>query len=157
MKLSIAMMLGRVTCKMKAGDWNTCALGAAGNAVGVPNFVKTPEWPAPDDLRPHLLFAKWPWLLSEAPQPFERFFYCGAPYYEGLGSAWYGRITRRFDHEVCTGQMTFEQLADYVTSIEPECGECNKFVCSCVKAGENVGWVVEGPAVLVGYKEKETW
>jgi hypothetical protein len=141
---------------MKAGDWNTCALGAAGNAVGIPNFVKTP--------RQQLLFAKWPWLVSEVPQPFEpfeRIVYCGASYYyEGLGSPWHpwhGRITRRFDEEVCAGRMTFEQLVDYMASIEPECGECNKFVCSCVKAEESVGWVVEGPAVLVGYKEKETW
>ena len=35
MKLSEAMMLGSTTVKMVAGDWNSCVLGAACNAMGV--------------------------------------------------------------------------------------------------------------------------
>jgi hypothetical protein len=30
--------------------------------------------------------------------------------------------------------MTFEQLVDYVRSVEPSCGECNRFECTCVKS-----------------------
>ena len=35
---------------------------------------------------------------------------------------------------VMKGKITFEQFVDHVRSIEPECGECNSFVCTCVKA-----------------------
>ena len=35
MKLSEAIMLGSSTCKMERGNWNTCALGAAANAIGI--------------------------------------------------------------------------------------------------------------------------
>ena len=39
---------------------------------------------------------------------------------------------------VCAGTQTFEELVDYVRSIEPECGECNTYVCTCKKTVEPV-------------------
>lgn len=54
----------------------------------------------------------WPWLSTE----------------------YFGVITAKFDTEVCYGHMTLEQLVDYVRSVEPSCGECNRFNCSCVKS-----------------------
>ena len=42
-------------------------------------------------------------------------------------------IWGKFDHMVCKGEMTFEELVDWVKSIEPECGECNEYQCICVK------------------------
>jgi hypothetical protein len=32
---------------------------------------------------------------------------------------------------VMMGQYTFEQLVDYVASVEPSCGDCNRFDCAC--------------------------
>jgi hypothetical protein len=39
-------------------------------------------------------------------------------------------ITLKFDTDVCTGNMTIEQLVNYVQSVEPAC-YCNTFNCSC--------------------------
>ena len=119
MKLSEAMLLGSATCKMVAGDWNSCALGAAGNAVGIPQF---------DNILARALWIQdtWPWLrnISRVQE------YKGAE----LTINYCEEIWTRFDNEVVGGAMTLEQLVDYVKSIEPQCGECNKFECTCVKA-----------------------
>ena len=32
---------------------------------------------------------------------------------------------------VCRGEITEEQLADWVRSVEPACGDCNRFNCDC--------------------------
>jgi hypothetical protein len=112
MKLSEAMMLGSVTCKMIPGDWNSCALGCAGNAIGIPKSVML------DGLgRAEAIRAYWPWLAKTS-QPYV---------------PWSEEIWQRFDKGVCEGEMTMEQLADYVRSVEPSCGECNVFQCSCPK------------------------
>lgn len=58
MHLSTAMMLGSTTCKMEAGNWNSCGIGCAGNAIGIPN-TENPD----DRLVP--LFNAWPWLSDE--------------------------------------------------------------------------------------------
>lgn len=116
MKLSEAMMLGSTTCKMQATNWNTCAMGAAANAVGVPQGIATARLAAIKKI--------WPWLKGDsADANFPRF---GPAHH--LAAIW-----RRFDNRVVWGEMTLEQLVDYVRSIEPECGECNRFECSCVK------------------------
>jgi len=105
MKLSEAMMLGSTTCKMLPADINSCALGCAGNAVGIPLCVaREGGWQ-----RLQAIQDRWPWLsdsLSEV-------------------------IWTLFDNHVCCGEMTLEQLVDYVRSVEPACGECNQFECSC--------------------------
>jgi hypothetical protein len=118
MRLSEAMMLGSTTCKMIPNDWNSCALGAAGNAVGIPQANKKvlgQSQICPDgNLRIGKIGDAFPWLLDNY-------------------HAFMGVIYHLFDRDVCEGKMTFEQLIDYVRSIEPECGECCKFECSCVK------------------------
>ncbi len=110
MKLSEAMMLGSVTCKMVPGDWNSCGLGCAGNAVGIPQSERKKGAG-----RSRLICDNWPWLRG----------------YDGDGNFWNRRVWERFDFQVCEGKMTFEQLVDYVRSVEPECGECNQFKCVC--------------------------
>lgn len=115
MKLSVAMMLGdslRIRNEMTTlseGDrgYCGCAIGAGVLAVGGTHSVDY-----------HTLF---PWLL-------EPFFDNG----QGIMRNYWGAISRRFI-QVMHGGMTYEQLADWVRSVEPECGECNKFVCTCAK------------------------
>ena len=43
MRLSTAMMLGSTTCKMVPADWNSCGLGCAANAVGIPEATPKTE------------------------------------------------------------------------------------------------------------------
>lgn len=107
MRLSDAMILGSLTCKMEPMNLRSCALGAAANACGLVEF------------KPHsfarldAIFEAWPWLATNT----HRFCH---------------EITTRFDKSVCAGAMTIEQLIEYVRSIEPSCGMCNEFRCTCV-------------------------
>lgn len=124
MRLSEAMMLGSTTCKMVPGDWNSCALGCAGNAVGIEEYATFQGRG-----REEVIAIKWPWIEARNDD----------------GNRWMGEIWYRFDHDVCDGNMTLEQLVDYVRSIEPECGTCNSFQCSCPKTAA----VTEGESTLV--------
>lgn len=127
MRLSEAMMLGSVTCKMVPNDWNSCALGCSGNAVGIPEATpKTffgSDQICPDGrVRIEHIAEVWPWLndrMGNFAIP-EGNLVCG------MEAVW-----SRFDFQVCTGAMTLEQLSDYVRSIEPECGDCCRFECTC--------------------------
>lgn len=110
MKLSEAMMLGSSTCKMVPADWNSCALGAAANAVGIPFAKDHTE----ESARIDAMIKYWPWLYDDK------------GYTQEFHTIW-----ATFDDRVCKGLMTYEQLVDYVKSIEPECGECNQFKCTC--------------------------
>jgi hypothetical protein len=118
------MMLGSATCKLHRGDWNTCALGAAANAVGIvsENRYTPNRWLA--------IYAKWPWLAQFPKKP-------SYPHsvkdHWGQYCDWGKKIAHVFDYEVCTGQTTFERLVDWVKSVEPQCGECNRFECACEK------------------------
>lgn len=118
MKLSEAMMLGSTTCKMIPGDWNSCALGCAGNAVSIPQGVGLACLIGADSdgpiYRNRLIYDAFPWLLECTPE-----------------GSWSGIVWYIFDNQVCLGKVTFEQLVDYVASVEPECGECNRFECTC--------------------------
>jgi len=114
MKLSDAMVLGTTTCKMKAGDINSCAIGAACNAVGM---KEQGDWRGVDGFsRYRESRLVWPWLNSPSPSRY--------------GDAM-RNIYLLFDLEVCEGTMTFEELIQYVRSVEPSCGDCNEFECSC--------------------------
>jgi hypothetical protein len=142
MKLSEAMMLGSTTCKMEAGNWDSCALGCAGNAVGIEQTKYPVNSLLPDGVTPpwKAIYNQWPWLEQnrEDSSPvnyvmpngtFEtRINYLNC---EFLPAATH--IYNRFDSMVCKGLMTLEQLVDYVRSIEPECGDCNRFDCLCVQ------------------------
>lgn len=108
MRLSEAMMLGSTMCKMEEGNWDSCALGSAANAIGLEKKHNTDE-------RIDEIYSAWPWLRGGQ-----------------ISGIWV-----RFDHCVVPGLMTLEQLVDYVRSIEPSCGECNRFECTCVKTEQH--------------------
>jgi hypothetical protein len=59
----------------------------------------------------------WPWLLD------------GGYRYDVKISIYFIRVH--------LGERTFEQLVDYVRSVEPDCGDCCKFECSCVQKMDN--------------------
>lgn len=107
MKLSTAMMLGSTTCKMKWGNIQTCAIGAALNALGEPTKHRYER-----------AIELWPWLDAPSPHDTDHLM----------------DIYTRFDTQVCRGRMTLEQLADYIKSVEPDCGDCNRFICTCAAA-----------------------
>lgn len=129
MRLSDAMLMGRNLCSMEAGNWNSCALGVAGTAVGVPRARVVVLHSDNPGIRPSLrilylmedestrgeaIRAKFPWIKDVVgPHSYQR------------------AIFERFDDAVCCGRMTFEQLVDYVRSVEPDCETCCKFECSC--------------------------
>lgn len=110
MKLSEAMMLGSTTCKMIPKDWDSCALGAAANAIGIPHYVGVDYFNRIADI-----VKEWSWILEFSSE-----------------GQYLTFIFHKFDDEVCGGKMTFEELVDYVISVEPKCGECNSFACTCV-------------------------
>lgn len=134
MKLSDAMNLGATLCSMEAGNWNSCALGVAGTAVGVPQarVVKLHDNQAvrpafrnlylleDESTRGEAIMEKFPWLRD-------------TNYAEGNPLKSFSRcIFERFDNKVCGSEtITFEQLVDYVRSVEPDCDTCCKFECSC--------------------------
>jgi hypothetical protein len=123
MRLSEAMMLGAATCKMEPGDIRSCAIGAGLNAEGDQSFAIGRYFAAS---------RIWPWLGELKTLRGDRF----------LVPDMMGRITRRFDDEVCYGEMTLEQLVDYVRSIEPDC-DCNRFNCDCKAAAPETAELVE--------------
>jgi hypothetical protein len=126
MRLSTAIILGSSTCLMKPGDWNSCALGCAANAVGMPqaifNFDNRIIYKMPDGhSRREWILNEWPWLRNK----------------DKTGGDFAVRIYMRFDYGVCDGNLTLEQLADFVKSVEPDC-DCNRFNCDCKKTGKEV-------------------
>jgi hypothetical protein len=128
MKLSEAMMLGSVTCKMESANFDSCALGAAANAVGLPEAELCISGCRLIPIKEY-----WPWLreLSRGKEGHSDDYVS----MHGGESDWAQQIFYRFDRSVVWGRsMTLEELVDYVRSIEPECGECNRFYCSCKKA-----------------------
>lgn len=132
MRLSDAMLMGRNLCSMEAGNWNSCALGVAGTAVGVPQarVIKfkgeVPKGVRPSfynlyemengETRSQAIGEKFPWLYT----------------FQHLSNqTWMRKVFTLFDDAVTKGSMTFEQLVDYVRSVEPDCETCCKFECSC--------------------------
>lgn len=110
MKLSDAIMMGSMLGRMESSDINTCALGVAATAVGIP-LQKALVIPDVID-RYRAIADRWPWLSSN-------------------NSEKMNDIMELFDNNVSTGHMTLDQLVDHVRSIEPPCGECCSFDCCC--------------------------
>jgi hypothetical protein len=123
MRLSEAIMLGSATCKLSPADINACAFGCALNSMGVPHSSLFPETNGIGGKEyARYLEARriWPWI-GDIMQS---------------GAVSFGtHIFTAFDNNVCSGEMTLEQLVDYVRSIEPDC-DCNRFNCDCAKPGE---------------------
>jgi hypothetical protein len=101
MRLSEAMALGRVTCVLEKGNWNSCALGCAANAVGIP------QWGNAGRDRYVPILAYWPWLDRPCP--------CGRCDCSAARHIW-----SMFDDKVCFSEMTMEQLIDWVRLHEPK-------------------------------------
>ena len=120
MKLSEAMMLGdslrrrdpRIYLGGSEGCRYGCAIGGAVLATGYETEQSAGE----------LAVERWPWLNEERPNRCSTY------------AAYIGCDSKAGFTAVIEGKITFEQLVDYVRSIEPECGECNRFQCTCVKA-----------------------
>lgn len=120
MKLSEAMMLGDLMRKRVNHIYLSvhpdgacgCAIGGATLAMG-----RTGN----EDHE-----ALWPWLREKGPHG--RLW----DYVIGIGAA----DGNPSFTEVMRGHITFEQLVDYVRSIEPACGECNRFECTCAPKEE---------------------
>lgn len=153
MKLSEAIMLGSTTVKMVPGDINSCALGAACNAMGVGKHhearVKVRDegednlhWTTLAGRRAGLspvidviildryeeLRKLWPWIRTEMPHvgSLQEYQSCFTMSY----AHW---IVRTFDAVVCHGGTTLEWLVDQVRAVEPDCAECNRFNCKCAE------------------------
>ncbi len=148
MKLSEAVMLGSATVKMVPGDIDSCALGAACTAVGIAkhhtaHLMNVSEgafyWTTPagreQRYAPVIKFTDrydemlkmWPWLNAAVP------WVQTAQQHDGgrKSVACWNLVAGRFDMVVCRGEQTLEQLVDTVVSMEPECGDCNRFRCTC--------------------------
>lgn len=103
MRLSDAMVLGSTLVKMHPGCWETCAIGAAASAVGIPV----------DDARVESIIDEWPWLQANN----DRYFM---------------EILTLFDQKVCQHRMSMEALIAYVRQIEPPC-DCGVRDCVCAR------------------------
>ena len=116
MKLSEAMVLGDVLRERNPSVWIAgdgscgCALGGAALATGH-SEKELITWIMARNCETTEWFQfLWPWLSTDNVRDISKMF-----------------------SDVCRAQMTFEQLVDYVRSIEPECGTCCKFSCDCPK------------------------
>lgn len=121
MRLSEAMLLGdsmrrrtnSVYLLGEQGEYCGCAIGGALLAVGVGRSIGENN-----------LFAisrVFPWIMDVWKQDIE----------------WKVKIAFTKNEEdpsfqkVLEGKCTFEQLVDYVRSVEPDCGTCCSFTCTC--------------------------
>lgn len=100
MRLSEAILLGRVTVTPRSGQLASCALGMAANARGI-------------DADYQKINREWPWLAKRLVLPCECF--CAG---EGML-----QIAHLFDSHVMSPYakptLTLEQLVDWVRSVEP--------------------------------------
>lgn len=123
MRLSEAIMLGITTVKLQAKNINSCAIGCALNAMGIP-MVERPFELSGHAVRNREAIKLWPWLGSIE---------FGSPQFNGYGR----RIWAMFDLEVCTGEASIEQLVDDVRKCEPDC-DCCRFGCDCAQTPAEV-------------------
>lgn len=117
MRLSTAMMLGDVLRERDGSLYLTvsggracgCAIGGAYLAIGRTRVD-------------HQTMSEFPWLMDIGPDG------------QNCWTAQIGcGVSGISFNSVMRGDFTFEQLVDYVRSVEPSCGDCNKFDCSCVQ------------------------
>ena len=66
--------------------------------------------------------SRWPWLRDNSIEPVW-FIINNGNKYEYI-------VTIGF-FQVCSGKLTFEQLIQWIRSVEPKCAECCRFDCSC--------------------------
>lgn len=117
MKLSEAFILASmVETPVREHDWDHCALGCAGNVAGVPPEIEVTLMGTTFSLheRPDTLVNKWPWLNEENKQYHDTYLW---------------QISNMFEDGV-----SLTEIANYVRAVEPECGQCCRFDCTCEKA-----------------------
>ena len=120
MKLSTAIIAGMQTLRFNAADPDCDVFGAAASAVGIPRFGATSEEIM---ARQEAILGYWPWLERNI-------LVQGEDYYRSLMM----EIEYRFDQQVCGGNSSLSDLLSYIRSLEPECGECCSYGCTCERA-----------------------
>lgn len=129
MHLSEAVLLGDLIRTRDAGcylRWPADEVGPCGCAIGgavmaVRSGITRQDIAAGYDTNGYSLAeAIWPWL--------ERRIACS----DGHIRTYDTIISIQF-YEVVEGKRTLESLADYIRSVEPSCGECCRFDCTCVQ------------------------
>lgn len=127
MKLTDAILLGSVFTSAKPRHIDHCALGMAGNAVGIPSTNQL----SGKARRLFLILDQWPWLRDCRYESFtvqDAEFRIGVETYGSwIASTFNERVAREFN----SSPMTIESLVEQIRAVEPECGECNQFNCSC--------------------------
>lgn len=113
LKLSEAIRLGSLLIQEpKESDTNSCAVGMALRAIG-DNRVFSQDQSSDDLHIPYRAVVKtWPWLDQKST-------YCPWCDCHVFSS---GCIWHPFDSHVMRGEMTIEQLADWIATIEPDDG-----------------------------------
>lgn len=123
MKLHEAMLLGSSLCKLKAGNWNSCILGVAGSAAGIP------EWGNFGRKRNIAIREIFPILFKTTNEYYE-FHYTWVVGFDFQGDLIHTKgiqwvkmnidkyIYDKFDDDVCAGKNTLESLIDYTKNLE---------------------------------------
>jgi hypothetical protein len=106
-RLSDAMLLGSTMIELRPSNWHSCAIGAAGRAVGI-----LPDLEHPGRVVENIL-DYWPWLEANHENRL-----C--------------EIVTLFDQRVCRREMSLDQLIEFVRSIEPPCS-CGSYNCCCTR------------------------
>jgi hypothetical protein len=132
MKFSDALVAGSVITESKPYDLNHCALGMAANAKGI---ARTDDWGAAE-CRWAGLMKSWPWLVVKSLKfPARVTDILGNPgvVHETIENTPWIWIVETFNQEVSTGKMSFEEFVQKVRGMEPDCGDCCRYECTCVK------------------------
>ena len=115
MKLSDALMLAATAyAPVRESEWDSCALSVAALVAGVPGEIAVPLMGETIYLheRPQSIINYWPWLGSAEDD--DSFLWQISDFFEDYG-------------------WSMTRLAEWTAKVEPTCGECNRFVCTCVK------------------------
>lgn len=137
MKASTALSLGRMlTDNPTPGNIRDCAVGMMLNAEGVPQLTSVIRRSRPNA---RVVSAKhlYPWLCEILPDGFlEKHKLSGDNFYNHsfeVPNSYYQWLVASFNQNVMRDQtMTLDQLHDIIAEIEPDCGECNSFDCTCL-------------------------
>lgn len=132
MKASEALSLGRtITDNPKAHDINSCAVGMILNACGVPQYRPDFWLTQPNLNRVQEVIDRYPWLVDQLPESFPYHLPLQACKSKLLEGTYYNWVITAFNNLVMAGTMTLDQLHDIIAEVEPACGICNEFDCSC--------------------------
>jgi hypothetical protein len=131
LKASEALGLGRlITPNPQARDINTCAIGMILNVNGIPQYGDN-YWLRPLN-RVQEAMNLYPWLWDKVPESFPYPLTLQKCASECLQGTYYNWVITAFNTYVMDKrEMTLDQLQAIIAEIEPDCGICNKFDCTC--------------------------